>query len=359
MNSRVLPLAAAVGCIGTALLLQGCIGVAIKGVQVMNDKVIHPAQPVLRGSADFLDDTLVAEVSVRPNAKRRHFGVTTLLGETDSGDELPDFDASEATEKARLALWISFTNYGPETTEFTVQHADSAIGSAVPTPVPLALAPGQRVLLAPFRSLADANQPALDLTLTLQHGATVETKHANLIAIPEVSFHATGIDGAAFAATDGSTPATVWVFIAHDCPISNEYAPLLHRLSTEFSKNQVQWRLVYAEPGLSLADLRAHAQSYALTSPAIADPDLRISRACGIAVTPEVAVIDAQGSLVYRGRIDDRYADLARKRLQPQLNDLQLAIEQVVHHRPVTRPRTHAAGCVLELPPGAAPSMVP
>src|SRR5580700_2826454 len=53
------------------------------------------------------------------------------------------------------------------------------------------------------------------------------------------------------------------VFIAHDCPICNAYAPELGRIAKAYRKRGVQVELVYAEPSLSLQSARIHAKAYA------------------------------------------------------------------------------------------------
>jgi peroxiredoxin len=165
-----------------------------------------------------------------------------------------------------------------------------------------------------------------------------------------VDFRVRDIDGSGLAAAERGARATVWVFIAHDCPICNAYAPELARLKDRYQSQGVRWRVAYAEPGLSLPDLRAHARAYGLTMALVADPDLQLAQACGVTVTPEVVVMDAQARLAYRGRIDDRWPELGHPRAHPQTHDLAVALDELLARQPVTHPRTVAVGCALELP---------
>jgi thiol-disulfide isomerase/thioredoxin len=165
-----------------------------------------------------------------------------------------------------------------------------------------------------------------------------------------VDFQARDIDGRGLAPAEPGARATVWVFLAHDCPICNAYAPELIRLQAAYAPKGVQWRTVYAEPDLGLPDLRAHARGYGLTMVLVADPDLQLAQACGVTVTPEVVVMDPQARLAYRGRIDDRWPELGHPRAHPQTHDLAAALDELLARQPVIHPRTVAVGCAIEAP---------
>ena len=67
---------------------------------------------------------------------------------------------------------------------------------------------------------------------------------------------------------------------------------------------------------------------------------------------PESVVLLPTSEIVYRGRIDDRYASLGRQRVAPQQRDLQRAIEAVVAGRLPEIAEAPAIGCTLpRLPP--------
>ena len=66
---------------------------------------------------------------------------------------------------------------------------------------------------------------------------------------------------------DAGAKATVLVFVAVDCPISNRYAPELQRLERELAPRGVSFFLVYSEPSLEAATARRHTIDYSLTFP--------------------------------------------------------------------------------------------
>lgn len=161
--------------------------------------------------------------------------------------------------------------------------------------------------------------------------------------------------GVWIAATSAPAPAgqgprlteavSVYLFTAVDCPISDRYAPELSRLATSFG-DRVRFTLVYANHGETAANVEAHARAFGFAMPHIRDDGTLVRRA-NVSVTPEAAVFDRLGRLVYRGRIDDRYTDFGVDRPTPTRRDLALAIEEVLAGRPVTVPETRSIGCAI------------
>src|SRR5688500_12687432 len=94
---------------------------------------------------------------------------------------------------------------------------------------------------------------------------------------------------------------TVLVFTTIDCPISNRYAPEIQRLAERFA-GRVTFRLVYPVPTDSEAMIREHVQKFGYTLAWQRDHKQTLVKQTGVTVTPEVAVIDATGRQLYRGR---------------------------------------------------------
>jgi hypothetical protein len=55
----------------------------------------------------------------------------------------------------------------------------------------------------------------------------------------------------------------------------------------------------------------------------------------------------ARGEVTYRGRIDDRYVDLGKKREAPSQRDLRAALDAALAGRAVLTSRTKAIGCLI------------
>lgn len=146
---------------------------------------------------------------------------------------------------------------------------------------------------------------------------------------------------------DPDVLAVALVFILSDCPIANSYAPEFNRLHAEFSSRGVSLLLIHADPDLTETAAREHAGEYRLECPVVVDPQQIWVRRAGATATPEAAVFSPQGELLYRGRIDDRYAGLGKRRTEVTTRDLRDALEAILAGQPVPQPRTEAIGCPI------------
>lgn len=156
------------------------------------------------------------------------------------------------------------------------------------------------------------------------------------------------VTGHAHGLAEAGAKATVWIFISHDCPICNAYAPELNRIVADYRSRGVAFNLVYCESGLAPDDLQAHARARGYSIALFCDPRQRLAKTFGIDVTPEIALVLPDGALAYRGRIDDHFGGPGIERPTTQTHDLRAALEAVLHgdRPPVTR--TAAVGCSLE-----------
>jgi len=145
-----------------------------------------------------------------------------------------------------------------------------------------------------------------------------------------------------------SGKANVLFFVANECPISNSYAHEIARICAEYKSKGIACTLVYVDPALSDEQARQHAQEYGHGEyPRIVDRKQELVKATGATVTPEAAVIDRAGKVVYRGRIDDSYAALGQPRRPVKNADIRNALDDVIAGKAVANPRTHALGCYI------------
>jgi redoxin len=141
--------------------------------------------------------------------------------------------------------------------------------------------------------------------------------------------------------------ANVFVFITTDCPIANRYAPEIQRLTAIFTSQGVRFWLVYANPHEPLASIRNHLRQFQYAIPALRDPEHALVRFTKATVSPEAAVVDQGGVLLYHGRIDDRWVNIGRDRPSPTRRDLVEALSAILDGKPVAQSATPAVGCIL------------
>ena len=154
-----------------------------------------------------------------------------------------------------------------------------------------------------------------------------------------------GVDHHPFS--DPAVKAVALVFVLSDCPVANGYAPEINRLCAEYGPRGVRFFLVHVDDDLSVPAAAEHAREYGYTCPVVLDRERVLVRRAGARMVPEAAVFGPDGERKYRGRIDDLYADLGKRRARATSFDLRDALDAVLANRPVTRPVTQAVGCYI------------
>jgi peroxiredoxin len=150
--------------------------------------------------------------------------------------------------------------------------------------------------------------------------------------------------------------AVVLFFVGAECPVSNGYSPLMQRIAEKFAPLGVLTWAVHCDPTIDAKSAAEHAKEYALKFRVLLDPAQTVAEPAGVSVTPEAVVVSATGKVLYRGRIDDRYASDGKRRDMPRVNDLENALEAVLAGREPKVSQTVSFGCPLPKPKAGSPA---
>lgn len=143
------------------------------------------------------------------------------------------------------------------------------------------------------------------------------------------------------ARTGSESSATVLIFAAPGCTISERARPLVEELHAEFHSGRVS--LVTVIPGRWSAELLGSLK-LAAGIPVLIDPDLTLTRRAAVRVTPEAVLLDARGQVRYRGRLESQGRNHVRE-----------ALVELLGGKPVSRPAVAAQGCAIS---GLAPRVL-
>ncbi|MFL5329761.1 MAG: redoxin family protein [Gemmataceae bacterium] len=143
--------------------------------------------------------------------------------------------------------------------------------------------------------------------------------------------------------------AVVFVFMDTGCPVAARYVPELKKLETEFRDKGVRFVALFPGAEDSIAALASFAVKHDIAFPCGKDYDAACATALGVTRTPEVAVLDSDHKLRYRGRIDDQYYP-GGTRPKPTRQDLREAIDAALAGKQVAQPITVAEGCPITQP---------
>jgi thiol-disulfide isomerase/thioredoxin len=143
----------------------------------------------------------------------------------------------------------------------------------------------------------------------------------------------------------------VLFFITNDCPITNSYAPEINRIVANYAARKIAFYAVYTDPTVSIPAIRKHAREFGLNIPLIPDASHYLVHMVGATVTPEAAVLERGGRLIYLGPIDDLYVDFGKRRPEPTQRYLRQALDAVLSGKPVAIPTAKPIGCFISPEP--------
>lgn len=137
--------------------------------------------------------------------------------------------------------------------------------------------------------------------------------------------------------------ATVVLFVATQCPVSNDYNERMVSLATEYGPKGFAFVGINSNKQESVEEIAEHAGANGFPFPVLDDEGNVIADRFGATRTPEVYVINPEGMIVYHGRIDDsRNADRIESR------DLASALDAILAGSPIDPAETKAFGCTIK-----------
>lgn len=139
----------------------------------------------------------------------------------------------------------------------------------------------------------------------------------------------------------------VVVQLGTECPVANGYLPGLSRSYEMWKKQGIVLIGVHSDPSVTLEDARLHAREMQIGFPVLMDPRQVLARQTGATTISEATLLSADGTVCYRGRINDRYSTTGKRKEMALVHDLQNAITATLAGQPVSPPTTKAFGCPL------------
>lgn len=143
----------------------------------------------------------------------------------------------------------------------------------------------------------------------------------------------------------------VLVFLGLECPVANTYVSEIRSLQEKYQKEKekLAWIGIYSEVGATRDAAKRHTDEYKITMPIVIDSDQRVAHGLGAKVLGQVVVLKDK-KVVYRGRIDDRFATNGKRRDRASTRELADALDAVLARKGVPVAETAAYGCPIPKP---------
>lgn len=151
-------------------------------------------------------------------------------------------------------------------------------------------------------------------------------------------------NGKEFSLSDfKDSKAIVILFIATECPISNDYNQRMSELYSEYREKNIAFVGINSNKQESVGDIRTHAKKNDLDFVILKDEKNVIADRFKASFTPEIYVLSPDYDLLYHGRIDD-----SRNAEKIKTSDLKNALNEILDGKPVSVTKTKAFGCTIK-----------
>jgi peroxiredoxin len=142
---------------------------------------------------------------------------------------------------------------------------------------------------------------------------------------------------------DRTQKATVVMFIATRCPISNDYNERMRTIAQEYTAKGVRFVAINSNVIEPTPEVAEHAKQNGFPFPVLKDEGNKIADRFNAQFTPEIFVMDANGVLRYHGRIDD-----SQNPANITSHDLRDTLDALLAGKNPPRAETKAFGCTIK-----------
>ena len=141
----------------------------------------------------------------------------------------------------------------------------------------------------------------------------------------------------------------VFIFIHESCRISQFYTLTLKELHQEYADENIRFTGVFPSPSTKERAMQEFKEKYDLPFSLYFDEGQKITNKMGASLTPEVVVYDKeQEKILYRGRIDNSYYRVGKRRNVTTSFELLTVLKKLKEGKPVDIENQPAIGCFIQ-----------
>ena len=141
---------------------------------------------------------------------------------------------------------------------------------------------------------------------------------------------------------------TVYIFMHEACIISQYYSLPLREMHEEYANDNLQFVGLFSNPSSEAYKVHMFKDKYNIPFELRTDHYHLKTEELGATVTPEVVVYnESQGEILCKGRIDDAYARVGRRKQVTTTSELKDVLEALKNNQPIPTTHTKAVGCFI------------
>lgn len=152
----------------------------------------------------------------------------------------------------------------------------------------------------------------------------------------------------ALSAQDYSDSISVNFFLLDECRISQSISGEVNYVDSVYNTVPFYFKAYFPSEVKRDEEISGFMKTYKLDIDYTADYDRKATNFYGATVAPEVVVYDERNKkILYKGRIDNSYADVGVRRRVTTSRDLRKVLQLILEGKAIKDPRTKAIGCYL------------
>jgi thiol-disulfide isomerase/thioredoxin len=141
-------------------------------------------------------------------------------------------------------------------------------------------------------------------------------------------------------------PYSLFIFISPECPLSQDYMPLLNELNKKYADKISFFGIIPGE-AYPADEIRQFSGKYGVQYPLLIDSNMALTKLLFARVTPEVILLNNNNQLIYKGAVNDLLMSLGKRRVKVTSHFLEDAIVESLAGKPASIKRTKAVGCKI------------
>ena len=147
---------------------------------------------------------------------------------------------------------------------------------------------------------------------------------------------------------DYSDEIKVYFFLGEDCKICQYYSIELRSLYNSFHTDSIQFVGLFPNRYSSESGIQSFKEKYNIPFELKREYFQTKTKLFEVKVTPEVVVYDeVHQQILYKGRIDDSYVRVGKRKRVVQQKELRDALESVLDKMPILVNETTPIGCFI------------
>lgn len=140
---------------------------------------------------------------------------------------------------------------------------------------------------------------------------------------------------------------TIKIFMSDECVISKYYMPLLKELHEDFANDTIVFEGIFPNLSSKKDKIQAFKEKHKTPFEFKTDYFKKQSTKYGITKVPEVLVLSPQGDILYKGRIDNSFYQLGKRRRVVTKHELKTILLAISRGDTITVKSTEAIGCFI------------